>query len=260
MQMRPMSFGEILDGAFKIYRSHFVPMFLAALVCYSPFVVLGVIFAVALGTAQTGAGVAAAGIAMLVSVPLMILGVGVSWGAVTHQASQAYLGRPVTLGDGIRVGFSRVLPLFVAMFLTGLLAIFGLLFFIVPFFIVLAMFFAVIPVVVVENRGPVDAMGRSRALSRGAWGRILGVLMVAGLIAALPGYAVSFFSAASAAVADVEPSTTMIVGTQGLKLFLGALTAPFSMAATVLLYYDRRIRVEALDVQMMAGGMPSLAV
>lgn len=258
MQMKPMSFGEILDGAFKIYRSHFVPMFLAALVSYAPFVLIGAIVAVMMG--GSAADPVAMGLTVLISLPVMALGFGVSWGAVTHQASEAYLGRPVTLGDGVSKGFSRVLPLFVGIVLVSILAGIGLLFFVVPMFIVLAMFFAVIPVVVVENRGPIEAMGRSRRLADGAWGRILGVVMVAGLIAALPGYAISMMSAGAALASQgAEPSFAMIVGEQGLRLFLSALTTPFSMAATVLLYYDRRIRVEALDVQMMAEQVPAVA-
>jgi hypothetical protein len=261
MQMRPMTTGEILDGAFKIYRGHFVPMFLAALLSYAPFVLIGVALALVVGAGESTTGLVAAGLSFLISLPLMILGFGVSWGSVTFQASEAYMGRPVTLGGGIRQGFRRVLPLFAAMVMTAVLAMIGFLFFIVPLFIVLAMFFAVIPAVVVENRGPLEAMSRSRTLSRGSRTRILGVMFLAALIAALPGYAVTAFSTAQTVMsAGAEPSVAMIIGTEGMKLFLGALTMPFSMAVTVLLYYDRRIRVEALDVHMMAEGIPAMAV
>ena len=257
--IRPMSFGEILDGAFKIYRSHFMPMFLSALISYAPFVVMGAAVAMMVGAGESAAGVAAAGLTMLISIQLMVLGFAVSWGSVTYLASEAYLGHPVSLGAGLSRGLKRSLPLFVALIMAGFLMGLGFLFFIVPGFIVMAMFFAVFPAVVVESRGPVEALGRSRELARGSLGRILGVVIVAALIASLPNYAVTMFSMASTATSGGEPSAAVFIGTQGLSLLLSALAAPFSTTVTVLLYYDRRIRSEGLDVQMMAEGIPAYA-
>jgi hypothetical protein len=258
--MRPMSFGEILDGAFKIYRSHFMPMFLSALISYAPFMLIGAAVAMAAGAGDNSAGMAAAGLTMLISIPLMVLGFGVSWGSVTHLTSEAYLGRPVTLGGGLGRGLRRALPLFGALIVAGFLMMLGFLFFIVPGFIVMAMLFAVFPAVVVENRGPIAALGRSRELARGSLGRILGVVFVAALIASLPNYAVTIYAAATGAGSiETASSTGAFLGTQALSLLLSALAAPFSTAVTVLLYYDRRIRSEGLDVQMMAEGIPAFA-
>lgn len=257
--IRPMSFGEILDGAFKIYRSHFVPLFLSALISYAPFVLIGAAVAMVVGAGQTTAGLAAAGMTMVISIPLMVLGFAVSWGSVTYLASEAYLGRPVTLGAGLGRGLSRAIPLFVALLMAGFLIVLGFIFFIIPGFIVMAMFFAAVPAVVVESRGPVEALGRSRELARGSLGRILGIVIVAALIASLPNYAVSAFSMANTAASGGEPSMAALIGTQGLSLLLSALAAPFSTTVAVLLYYDRRIRSEGLDVQMMAEGIPAYA-
>ena len=46
---------------------------------------------------------------------------------------------------------------------------------------------------------------------------------------------------------------------QVLAGLLRTLTIPFSLGATVLLYYDRRVRTEALDVQMMAESLAAPA-
>jgi hypothetical protein len=256
-----MSFGEILDGAFKIYRSHFMPLFLSALISYAPFVVLGAVLGVVLGTGtgESTAGIAAMGLTLLITFPLMVLGFAVSWGSVTFLASEAYLGRPVTLSAGLSRGLKRAIPLFAALIMAGFLMGLGFIFFIVPGLIVMAMFFAVFPAVVVEGRGPVEALGRSRDLARGSLARILGVVIVAALIASLPNYAVTMFSMANTVATGAEQSTAMMVGTQGLSLLLSALAAPFSTTVTVLLYYDRRIRSEGLDVQMMAEGIPAYA-
>ena len=65
------------------------------------------------------------------------------------------------------------------------------------------MLFAVVPAVMIEGRGPVEALGRSRALARGAWGRILGVLAVLMIIVSIPSLA---FGVAGAGVSASEPS------------------------------------------------------
>ena len=44
---------------------------------------------------------------------------------------------------------------------------------------------------------------------------------------------------------------------QVLSQLARTLTIPFSLGVTVLLYYDRRVRTEALDVQMMAESLPA---
>lgn len=240
-----MEFGDILDYAFKIYRAHFATLFLAALIPYLPFIAVGALMGVAIGTGSD-AGMVAGGVAALLSIPVMIAGFLVAWGALTHLSSEAYLGRPVRLEDGIRRGLARSPALLGTSVLATILALCGLLFFIVPMFIVMAMLFAVYSAVVIEGRGPIEALGRSRELSRGALGRIFGILLVAGIIGALPGWSLSLISELGGA----SPSVRVILSV--LQMAVGVIAWPFSCAVYVLLYYDRRIRTEALDVQLAA--------
>jgi hypothetical protein len=255
--LKPMDFGEILDGAFRIYRAHFATLFLAALAPYLPMVLAGSLLGAALG-AQSESGMLAGGIALLVSAPLMLVGLMVAWGALVHLTSEAFLGHPVEIGQGVRRGWARSLSLFGATLLMMLLLGIGLIFLVVPAFILMAVFFAVYTVVVVEGRGPVEALGRSRQLSRGDLPRIFGVLFVAYIIAALPGWSISILTVVSFSAA--EPSLGFNVASTILQAMIGALTWPLSTGVSVLLYYDRRIRTEALDVQLAAERLSPTAV
>jgi hypothetical protein len=246
--IRPMELGDILDGAFKIYRARFVPLFLSALLPYLPMVISGGFFAVALGTGASSAA-AAGGIAMLISVPLMLIGFVIATGSITYIVSEAYQGRSADLGDGMRRALARGLPVTGTVVLSLLAIGVGLVLCIVPGVILGMMFFAAVPVVVLEGRGPIEAMQRSSDLSKGALGQIFVVLLVAGLISALPGYGVSFLSMAAT---YAKPSPALDVVSAVLRLLMNAVLAPFSSAAAVLLYYDRRIRTEAFDVQLAA--------
>jgi hypothetical protein len=251
-QIRPMELGDILDGAFKIYRARFAPMFLSALLPFLPMMAATAILAGGVGSGLDGA-VIAGGIAMLVSLPLMLIGFGFSYGSITHIVSETYQGRPAELADGMRRATSRFVPLTAGIVLSGMAVVLGLIFCIVPGIILGLMLFAVVPVVVIEGRGPIEALGRSRDLSNDALGPIFLVLFVAGLIAALPSYAVSAASYASAATGHGSPMIQ--IGSALIRLLLSAVTTPFSAAATTLLYFDRRIRTEAFDVQMAAEAL-----
>src|SRR5262249_53697424 len=147
---------------------------------------------------------------------------------------------------------------FFAYMLVGIMAAFGILAFIIGFFVVWISAFAVAPAVVLEKQGPVEAISRSWQLIKGAWLEVFGGVFVAGLIAALPATAISTGLTIFGVIAsqgDASQAAAYNAAGQVLGGLLRTLTIPFSLGATVLLYYDRRVRTEALDVQMMAESL-----
>src|SRR5262249_21430767 len=126
----------------------------------------------------------------VLTIPAIVGGV-TAVGAVTYQVSRAYTGSPIGTGEALKRGLARALPLFFAYMLVGIMAAFGILAFIIGFFVVWISAFAVAPAVVLEKQGPVEAISRSWQLIKGAWLEVFGVVFVAGLIAALPATAIS---------------------------------------------------------------------
>jgi hypothetical protein len=51
---------------------------------------------------------------------------------------------------------------------------------------------------------------------------------------------------------ETLPTTQQLMTQQVLGWAVGVLTTPFMVSVIVLQYFDRRVRTEALDVQMMA--------
>jgi hypothetical protein len=261
-QLRPLSFGELLDGAFSIYRRHFASLFLTALLPQIPVIAWSGVYALIAAVGPTGEPFSGATAGMLIAfallTPLALVGGVTAVGGVTFQFSRAYTGSPVTTGEALKRGLQRAVPLAAAYFLVGVMSMFGLLAFIIGFFVVWIASFAVAPAVVLERRGPMDAISRSWSLIKGAWGEVFLVVFVAGLIAGLPGGAVSggltIFGMIASHGDPTALATYQAVG-QVLGGLLRTLTIPFSLGATVLLYYDRRVRTEALDVQMMAESL-----
>jgi hypothetical protein len=252
--LRPLNVGEILDRSFSLYRSQFGPMLGTALTLYLPLAVLWVILGVA-GASGSDAALAGGGMLALLIGPMMLVGFVLALAALTYQASRAYMGHPATVGEAMRHGFARFFPLALAMILTGLAIMLGLFGLLIGALIVYVLLFAVVPAVVIERRGPLSALQRSAELAEGDWWRICAVVVVAALIATLPSTALEFVMASTGNARD--PLFTGLVG--ALSALVNALTYPFSVAATVILYYDRRVRAEGLDVELMAATAPATA-
>ena len=254
-QLRPLSFGEILDGAFTLYRRHFSSMFLTALVCNLPLALFWIVMLVLAG-GTTDAAVLFAGGGALVLLPLMLLGPILAWGALTYYAGRAYTGTPVPVGDAVRRALGRILVLLGISFIFMLLFGIGLILCIVPGLLVAAACFAAFPAAMLENKGPVDSISRSWDLAKDALLYVFGVMFVVSLIQALPGYALVVPMMATTVIdpaAAESPGLTILY--QVANVLLTSITTPFMVAAVVLLYYDRRVRTEALDVQLAAAGL-----
>jgi hypothetical protein len=285
---RPMGFGEILDGAFTLYRRNLVTFLVTALL---PTLVLGAAF-YAFGGAYFRAVLSGDPSALMGAVGSLFLGMilgglayMVLWAALTRQAAQAYVGQPTSVGDGMRTGIRKLLPIMGAGFVIGILGlvvyfaivlvfavivgigaatgsavvgvVFGLiggLLALAAYLCAIAMLFAVLPAIIVEDKGPIEAIGRSFDLARGALGRIVGLMVVTILITYLPVMAVLLVTGGFANLADPNalPDAGQFVTQQILGLGAGVLTTPFMVAVIVLLYFDRRVRTEALDVRMAA--------
>lgn len=256
--LRPLSFGEILDGAFVLYRRHFTTFFTTAIIPLLPVALLWGVFGWLTGN-MADLDDAASVFGFVAVYPLMLLGTMLMWGALVHETSRAVEGGAVDRGEAYRVSLRRLLPSLGAAVLFTLLAVVGLVLLVVPGILVMLALFATWHAVIIEGKGPVAALSRSRELARGAWGRIFGVLLVSYIIVMIPGMVVGVASGVAilgSAVASGDPEAA--AGAMGwftavnnvLSILISALTTPFMTAAITLLYYDRRVRTEALDLEM----------
>lgn len=251
--MRPLDFGEVLDGAFTLLRRNFSTFFGVAFLPQVPLVALWLLMPLFFGASDPDTVVGAVSLLMT---PYSLFVMVLTMGALTYAAGAAYAGEVPGIGGSLKRGLARLVPVAVTTIIVWLLAVLGLILVVVPGLIVMAMFFAVHPAVVLEGRGPIDALGRSRDLSRGARMRILGIVLVAWIITMLPSLAMWLVAGVSVGMAAVPD---MLVGggwglavTQAAGITISAVTWPFLMIVTVLLYSDRRARAEATDLETAA--------
>ncbi len=127
---------------------------------------------------------------------------------------------------------------------SAVLVVVGILVGIIPGIYAAARTFAVVPVLMLEGRGAVEAVSRAWELAKGAVGRIVLTLCIAWVIY----FGIAF---AVGGVLGVLVGRNSVLGAV-LTAVLLVLVYPFIGVVTTLLYYDLRVRREGFDLEMMA--------
>jgi hypothetical protein len=167
----------------------------------------------------------------------------------------------LALGACFLVGF---LPLVLGVLADapgGLLALLGLVF--IPAALCVALWLGVswsmvAPAYVLEGIPAMAAFGRSMRLVRGQWWRVFGILLLGVVISGAISVAVALpFSLAGGLLAGLSGagagtgSTALVLVVSSIGAIVAStITSPFSAGVTGLLYFDQRIRREALDLEL----------
>lgn len=147
----------------------------------------------------------------------------------------------------------------------GLALVIGLPVFVVAVTYLYTAFALAPPAVVLERQRPVAALRRSRALVTGSWWRTFGIVLLVNIIAqVLTGILLTPFQLLSFFVAYLSGDETNVYALLPLlvtafgTIVAATITWPFTAVATALLYVDRRMRREALDLELVraAGVAP----
>ncbi|GAA3756028.1 glycerophosphoryl diester phosphodiesterase membrane domain-containing protein [Streptomyces tremellae] len=222
----------------------------------------------------------------LISIVITLIGTLFSTAVLTVVVSRSVLGRPVAFQDAWHearprlpqlLGLTLLLPLLGAAivavalvpglasrtdagFATTTLLCFAAL----PVVLWLMIRFSLAsPALMLERQGVIASMRRSAKLVRGAWWRTFGVLLLTGvltllvsLIVAVPFSLVATVADGGSGIDSVLAGDTphfgwaYVVITAIGSVIASAVTLPISAGVTVLLYVDRRIRREALDLEL----------
>lgn len=254
--LRPLGIGEILDRAFRIYRSHFVLLISIPLVALVPMMILQVVSQLIWGTSQLVEALQNGFVQVLVS------------GALTVAISQAYLTYPPTLNQAYRAASQRYGSAWGASALIGLAIILPtaalscavlslgqgegfwvVLLIILPYAVFLSTRWTLIlPGILLEQLGAKSGLSRSWALTEGFFWKVFGTSFLAGimviLVATLPQMAVVYGLELIQSNFVIGSIVEIVLAQLGLVL-----TLPLSLGVSVVLYYDLRVRKEAFDLE-----------
>src|SRR5437016_3220795 len=155
-------------------------------------------------------------------------------------ASEQITKGQVSLGASIRFAVSRLLSIWALSIIVGIIVVLGFIALIVPGIILGIMFSLALPVLLIENKGVTESMGRSRQLVSHRWAKTFGTFLVLGIIVLI---ASLIFSAITAPLGFIGPVVNGI---------LSALYQPLFPILMAVYYYSNLARIS----QPPPGQMP----
>jgi hypothetical protein len=203
---------------------------------------------------------------------ISVLFLSVQIGSLVDAAAARYLGRETTVGASFRAGL-RVAPKIIAtglmLFLSltvgwlvlfvllalannALLATVGILGGLVATVFVFASWLVAPVVVSLEPIGPLHAVRRSWWLSKGHRWRILGLQLLLTVLQLVLSTLISFIFVA----AFISDDVLRLVLQNIVNVIATVLWAPIEWGTFTILYFDLRVRKEALDLQLAAEALP----
>ena len=245
--IRELKLGEILDQAVNLTKDHFGILLGITGVLLIPFEAIGGLIQVAktpvLPPNPTREQVMAANVAVLpVTIPVALLLayviIPITNAALIYAISNAYLEKPISLGESFKKAAQRILALIGTWFLVFLAIMGGLILCIIPGILAAFWFALATQVVVIEGVGGFPALKRSRQLMAGN----IGTIVVLGLLIGLINGGLTF------AVALIPQPYVRVVGT---AIIAGVLTI-FASAAFVVFYFSCRCKHEQFDLALLA--------
>lgn len=273
-----LSFLEMLDRTFRIYREFFVPLVLFTAAVTIPITIITTILqlAVANSVTTTMFGRASSDNVGLVCFSSLIILIGtliqfaLIYGVGSYITSERVLGRKATISEAFAAVRERIGALawgvvfayivlvalvFTVLVLTGIFELFMALFGFVVY-IGVAIFGLLAPVLTLESVPAGRGVNRAYALGRKRFWVVLGVLAAIYALITVITLAVSklFDLIGQPLFTDF---TTLTLWDTVVSTALGIILTPLLPIAMTLLYYDVRARTEGLDIALSALETPN---
>jgi len=268
LPLHPMSFSDVLDGAFRLLRANLATIVLVTAVFFVPLELISAFLSrnlfggqsflqvlqdPSLTEQQFGGGLS--GLELGGTVGARLLGLLITplvGGAITQVVAASYLGQQLSAGDAIRTMGRRLWALLGAAIFVHIVEAVGFVLCVLPALVAMAFLICTTPAVVIERLGPIKSMRRSFALVRPRFWAVLGIAVVSGLLATL----------LKSVLGTPFTFGAELVGFRWgfILLAIGAivpalLASPFVSIVATLVYFDARIRHEGFDLQMIARGL-----
>lgn len=232
--LQPLSAGEIVRNALRVYRDH---LRLLVLVALFPHLALLLLETLAMGTGVMSGGefvVMLAGTVVVNGVILTGVTVAIGWTLSGEEPSLLEVYSRTFRGPLLAVVAAYLIA--AVMISAGMMALF------VPGILIGAFFAPSIPMIVVERLGPVEGLARSVSIMKGEW--VKGAVVFSFFIA-ISGFLPLFVLLADSSL-SMGPFTPL------LGAVVGAVTLPLGFAANVLLYFSLRSTDAAAAAQFEA--------
>ena len=262
--LRPLSTGDILDGTFAtIRRNPRTVLGLSAifvtvqeLVTVTAQALTGQLPTPVVDVRQGSSAELGVTVTGVVGYVLAAIVGAVLTGMIVVVVTEDVLGRRTPIRDVVRVVRPRLGALLVASILAAALPYLGLVALVAPGVLLWGAWSLTTPALIVEGIGPFRALRRSWRLALPTFWRVwgiralsvlIGLLMQAVLLLPFLVVAAGLASLLDAYAAGTVPLLVLVLTVVG-NIVAGTVVSPFLAGVLALLYVDRRMRAEALDI------------
>jgi hypothetical protein len=265
----PLTLSEILDRMFSIYRKNFLMLVGIAGLPYAGIAVItgflvGLAALVVSGGSPDAAriGVGAAGGIFLIVIIVMVfvfIVAAILASLGTYAAVwDIQVGRKTGIKRAYRIAWSHAGSAILAGILAGLAMLAGFVLLIIPGIIVYLALSLIYPVIIAEDSGGAESLGRSWELTKGYRWKIFVAMLVSFAVSAAITYGIQIPMLVIASVSFTQGNAPVwFVILNALASVLGSVVpAPLLAIASCLIYYDARVRKEGFDLQRMLDQLP----
>lgn len=258
VDLRPMTLGEVLDRTFSLYKNNF--LLFAGIVGLPHLVTLLYQFLQLTMASSTARAVNRGSIGSTIgSVFVSVLVMGVVQAATVTAVSDIYLGKQASIGESYRRSWAKALTVIGVILLSFLAIGVGFILLVIPGIYLACRLAVAVPACVAEDDSAVSSMERSMDLTKGHAMPMFLILLLVGLLTWVVTILLQspiFFTAIKAASGGATRPVYSIgmLSYSILAGFLGqVLVGPIGTIATVLMYYNLRVKKEGFDIQHMLG-------
>lgn len=248
--LRPLAVGELLDGAFATIRLNPKSMLGLSFVI----VLVGQLITLALNLSVHNASNGTRLVVGLSALAITQLMTTITTGVAVIVIGEAVLGDRITPADTLARLRGRIWLLVGLGLLVSVITVVGFFLFVIPGIYLAVVLSLATPVFILEKTQVRAALRRSNELVRGAWWRTFGIVVLAYLVGVIVSGLVqlpfTIFAASSSSF--LTPSSDVSTGSEILlaigRIIGDTLTTPIVAGTIALMYVDRRMRREGLDL------------
>lgn len=265
----PLTLSEILDRMFSIYRKNFLMLVGIAGLPYAGIaVVTGFLVGIAAlmtvgGTpdaARIGIGAVGGVFLIVIIVMVFVFVVAAILASLGTYAAvwDIQVGRTTGIKRAYGVAWSHVGSAILAGILAGLATLAGFVLLIIPGIIVYLALSLIYPVIIAEDSGGAESLGRSWELTKGYRWKIFVAVLVSFAVSTAITYGIQIPMAVIGSVSFAAGNMPVwFVILNALATVIGSVVpAPLLAIASCLIYYDARVRKEGFDLQRMLDQLP----
>lgn len=250
---RQFEIGDVVSRAFKTFFRRLVPLTMAAIVLVGlPSLITNAVQYI-LETRFLGELTV---IWVVLAFIFLILGSFVLPAILIKVCLEDFNGRKISLREGFGDILSCIGPLIGAGIVGVTAIIFGLLVIILPGLILACGWYVVVPVIIMERRGPLEALNRSWSLTSGYKWQVFAVIivgmLVSGLFGAIIGGIGGAFLGLGAVMMEPSASAMSVMAFSAIQAFGGALGTALTAVLIASTYYELRYVREGVGLDQIS--------